>query len=142
MDQLSKGGRETTPYHTTRDQVYLIESISTIMENYFSSLFANFHNYTIRDLTDPANPISVFIKESFLCDTHDTSFFAPFLSSQIFFHYSDKRLRKRDDIVKVCFYFIILLLLLLLFIVIITLLIIIICSNLFIFINIIIILIY
>jgi hypothetical protein len=53
-------------------------------------------------MNDPTKPISVFIKESFLEDIPESecAFIEPFLSTQMFFQYSDKRLRKRDEKVK------------------------------------------
>jgi len=44
------------------------------------------------------------MKDSFLADipTQAREFIDPFLSTQMFFHYSDKRLRKRDkDLLRV-----------------------------------------
>lgn len=97
VNQLKKTFSDASPpYTTSKEQSFLVESISTVFVNHFSTLFSNFHMYTIRDLTDPEKPITVFMKESFLYDMPDSSFFSPFLSSQIFFDYSDKRLRKRD----------------------------------------------
>lgn len=79
----------------------LVDSISTVFENHLVSLFANFHNYTICNKTDPERPITVFMKESFLSDIEDDStleFIEPFLETQTFFHYSDTCLRKRDKV--------------------------------------------
>jgi hypothetical protein len=94
---LVKSYGKSLPYRTSKEQMSIVEQISSVFESAFAMLFANFHECTIRDLTDPENPITVFMKESFLAELTDTDFTKPFLESQIFFDYSDKKLRKRDD---------------------------------------------
>jgi hypothetical protein len=92
-----------TPYYTTAEQLACVQSLSTEFEIHLNSLFDNFHNYTICNLTDPSTPVTVFLNESFLediPDTHAREFIEPFLSGQIFFHYQEKRLLKKDK--KVC----------------------------------------
>lgn len=89
------------PYTTSKEQMILVDNISTTFENHLGSLFANFHNYTICNKTDPDRPITVFMKDSFLADIEDDStleFIEHFLETQTFFQYSDKCLRKRDDL--------------------------------------------
>ena len=97
--KLHKSCGKTLPYRTSKEQMQYVEQLSSIFEASFAQLFADFHEYTIRDLTDPDNPITVFMKESFLADlaATDVEFTRPFLESQLFFEYSDKKLRKRDD---------------------------------------------
>jgi len=104
IKKLNGTFKKDIPYRTTKEQLALVENISTTFENYFSSLFANFHNYTICNKTDPENPITVFMKESFLDDIEDEAalaFIEPFLGTQTFFQYSDKHLRKRDKVQRV-----------------------------------------
>jgi len=92
------------PYYTSAEQLACVQSISTEFEIHLSSLFDNFDNYTICSMTDPTKPITVFMNESFLEDIPDPKvreFIEPFLLSQIFFHYQEKRLLKRDKRVRV-----------------------------------------
>jgi len=89
------------PYNTTKKQLSIVENISTTFENHFGSWFAHFDNYTICNKTNPEQPITVFMKESFLADIEDNAtldFIEPFLETQTFFHYSDKCLRKKDKV--------------------------------------------
>ena len=92
----------TMPYSTSKEQLNLVEGISTVYESHFSSLFVTFHKYTIRDMTDADCPITVFHRESFLADleSNDRNFMQLFLKTQIFESYCDGRLRKRDQKMK------------------------------------------
>jgi hypothetical protein len=49
-------------------------------------------------VTDKSQPISVFLKESFLAeaDEEDTPFYSAFFETQMWFHYSDTLLRSAD----------------------------------------------
>lgn len=78
----------------------VIYNISTVFETHLGAIFANFENYTICNMSDPSRPISVFIKESFVEDIPETlcDFIVPFLETQIFFQFSDRKLRKRDKV--------------------------------------------
>merc|ERR1712137_363872 len=98
QELLSSFGNEV-PYKTTKLQNQLVDSICTVFETHFDSLFANFHNYTICNKSDPSTPISIFMKDSFLDDIEEDElpFIEPFISSQAFFEYSDQRLRMRDS---------------------------------------------
>jgi len=102
LNKLRQSFKSEIPFHTSKEQLSLVENISLAFEDHFTSLFAHFHNYTICNMNDPTTPITVFIKESFLEDmpASDCAFIEPFLSTQMFFQYSDKRLRKRDEKVK------------------------------------------
>ena len=98
MQELSDSFGGQPPYSTTTVQRQLVDSICTVFETHFDSLFANFHNYTICNMSDPLTPISVFMKDSFLDDIDESElpFIEPFIESQAFFEYSDQRLRRRD----------------------------------------------
>jgi len=95
-EQLKKTFGKTPPFQTTKEQMSLVDSLSTVFETFFTKMFTNFHNYTMRNLTDPSKPISVFMKDAFLFDHPHESFLTPFVETQVFFDYQDKRLRKRD----------------------------------------------
>ena len=99
MSELLSSFGEELPYKTTKVQRQLVDSICTVFETHFDSLFANFHNYTICNMSDPLTPISIFMKDSFLDDIEEEElpFIEPFIASQAFFEYSDHRLRKRDN---------------------------------------------
>lgn len=87
-------------YGFASDVIYhLVEEICTTMKAHLLSLFADFHKHCIKDLTDNNQPITVFIKESFLDRTPkaDRAFFQAFLQTQMFFAHSDARLRKADE---------------------------------------------
>jgi len=62
-------------------------------------LFDGFRNYCIRDLTQRNKPITIFMKDSFLesIPKPDLPFYNAFLSTQMFFDYQDKRLRREDS---------------------------------------------
>ena len=98
IKQLNHSFKKGIPFKTTKEQLSHVESISTIFETHLISFFANYHNYTICNRTDPAQPITVFMKDSFLVDipADAREFIDEFLDTQMFFQYSDKRLRKRD----------------------------------------------
>lgn len=98
INELKSSFATELPYKTSKVQRQLVDSICTVFETHFDSLFADFHNYTICNMSDPLTPISIFMKESFLDDIEDEDlpFVEPFISSQAFFEYSDIRLRKRD----------------------------------------------
>jgi len=111
-----KKTNQTTKFLDQRD----LGRIVKLFTEFFNSLFQNFHQHTLRDLTDPQKPITVFLKvclrmfdhtwwwrgltwiifsqESFLssCYEEENLFLMPFLETQIFFHFSDECLRKRD----------------------------------------------
>lgn len=95
-EQLKKTFGKSPPFSTTKEQMSLVDSLSTVFETFFTKMFTNFHNYTMRNLTDPSKPISVFMKDAFLFDHPHESFLTPFVETQVFFDYQDKRLRKRD----------------------------------------------
>jgi len=88
------------PFQTTEDQLSWVQQIGVALEIHLSSLFDNFKSYTIRSMTNPNNPVAVFMTESFLEDIEDPSilqFIEPFLSSQIFTQYSEYKLMKQDQ---------------------------------------------
>lgn len=87
------------PYKTSREQLGSVDTLCFTFRKYFKSLFVNFDDYTICNKSDPLNPITVFMKESFLADVDPASlpFLEAFVNTQAFFTYSDKRLRKRDQ---------------------------------------------
>jgi hypothetical protein len=90
----------TPMYAFASDVVFhLVEEICTTMKAHLLSLFTDFHKHCIKDLTDNNKPITVFLKESFLDQTPkvDRPFFQAFLQSQMFFAFSDARLRKADE---------------------------------------------
>eukprot|EP01104_Vermistella_antarctica_P008294 TRINITY_DN2070_c0_g2_i1.p1 TRINITY_DN2070_c0_g2~~TRINITY_DN2070_c0_g2_i1.p1 ORF type:complete len:1127 (+),score=295.60 TRINITY_DN2070_c0_g2_i1:341-3721(+) len=89
------------PYDTTKEQLNYVQGVSTVFESYFSNLFSSFNAHTIRDMTDPDRPITVFLKDSFVLEAEQqrsggSEFLSQFLDTQMFFHYSDEKLRKRD----------------------------------------------
>jgi len=88
-----------TPYVTSSKQLRLAKHISGLFEKYLSSLFDGFRNYCIRDLTQRNKPITIFMKDSFLesIPKPDLPFYNAFLSTQMFFDYQDKRLRREDS---------------------------------------------
>lgn len=90
----------TPPYGFATDVVFhLVEEICTSLKSHFHSFFADFSKHCIKDLTDNNKPITVFLKESFLDQTpkQDRAFFQAFLQTQMFFAYSDQRLRAMDS---------------------------------------------
>eukprot|EP01100_Stratorugosa_tubuloviscum_P007116 TRINITY_DN2992_c1_g2_i1.p1 TRINITY_DN2992_c1_g2~~TRINITY_DN2992_c1_g2_i1.p1 ORF type:complete len:711 (+),score=304.94 TRINITY_DN2992_c1_g2_i1:79-2211(+) len=88
------------PYVTTEEQYTLLRGISTNFQIFFSNLFANFYEHTLRDCTDSNNPITVFLKESFLAaqSNDDIKFMKPFCETQMFLQFSDQCLRTRDKV--------------------------------------------
>jgi hypothetical protein len=87
-------------YWYTDEQKYIIAEIRSLLEDTISELFKSFNQHTIRDLTNPAKPITVFLKESFLfsvSNKEDLKFLTVFLDTQIFFQYCDQKLRSRDE---------------------------------------------
>lgn len=103
VDSLKKKvEREMEKLKITKSTKFLdqrdLGRIVKLFTEFFNSLFQNFHQHTLRDLTDPQKPITVFLKESFLssCYEEENLFLIPFLETQIFFHFSDECLRKRD----------------------------------------------
>lgn len=100
VNELKESFGGELPFTTTKLQRQLVDSICTVFETHFDSLFANFHNYTICDMSDPLTRVSVFMKDSFLDDIEpeEIPFLEPFIETQAFFEYSDHRLRRRDNI--------------------------------------------
>lgn len=99
LRELEESFKSEVPYRTSKEQLTLVQSISTMFETHLESLFSNFNNYTICNMNDPTTPISAFMKESFLEDLteeNEVSFYEPFFATQLFMQYSDKRLRKQD----------------------------------------------
>lgn len=86
------------PYSTTSHQLRLAKRISTVFERYLSSLFKDFQNYCIRDLTEKDHPVSVFMPESFIASVpkNQKEFYEIFLQTQMFSHYCDQRQKKID----------------------------------------------
>eukprot|EP01103_Thecamoeba_quadrilineata_P007635 TRINITY_DN17488_c0_g1_i1.p1 TRINITY_DN17488_c0_g1~~TRINITY_DN17488_c0_g1_i1.p1 ORF type:complete len:586 (-),score=112.50 TRINITY_DN17488_c0_g1_i1:170-1729(-) len=97
--ELEKTFKDGT-YWPNEEQKSLMDAMRTVLEEDISKIFASFNQHTIRDLTNPAKPITIFLKESFLMSIHnqtDLRFLTSFLNTQIFFHYSDQKLRERDE---------------------------------------------
>ena len=97
---LASFKKHEAPFSTSREQLRLVENISTIFEAHLGSLFANFDSYTICNKNDPAHPVTVFMKESFLEDlpSSERQFIEPFFDTQMFFQFSDSKLRQRDRV--------------------------------------------
>lgn len=103
MRALRDTFNQEIPYRTTTDQKKLIELISISFENYLKAMFSNFKHYTICSMDDPTRPISAFMKESFIEDIPEPkAFVVEFLETQIFSHYSERIIRKREKEKAVC----------------------------------------
>eukprot|EP01112_Ceratiomyxa_fruticulosa_P020129 TRINITY_DN676_c0_g1_i1.p1 TRINITY_DN676_c0_g1~~TRINITY_DN676_c0_g1_i1.p1 ORF type:complete len:621 (-),score=67.18 TRINITY_DN676_c0_g1_i1:457-2319(-) len=87
------------PYQSSHTMLRMVEEICLVTQSYFMSLFSDFHKHCIREVTDSNNPITVFLKESYLAQTpkQDQGWLKEFFQTQTFFAYSDKRLRSSDE---------------------------------------------
>jgi hypothetical protein len=90
------------PYDPLPEEHEQVACICTIFQNHMSNLFENFRQHCITDVSDATNPVSVFIKENFTLlefadSKDDKEFMRMFLDTQLFFDFSDKQLRKRDE---------------------------------------------
>ncbi|KAL6052934.1 DENN (AEX3) domain containing protein [Balamuthia mandrillaris] len=96
---FSKVTKGPIPYSVNREQYAVCKSVSLLFQQHFSSLFSSFRKHCLCDQTDSEKPITVFLKESFLCDQprQCRPFMKRFLETQTFFQYCDQRLRKLDN---------------------------------------------
>ena len=90
------------PYDPLPEEHEQVNSICAIFHNHISNLFENFRQHCITDVSDSTNPVSVFIKENFILieyadSKEDKEFMRMFLETQLFFDFSDKQLRKKDE---------------------------------------------
>lgn len=90
------------PYDTTPEEKEQIASICAIFQGHIGNLFENFRQHCITDVSDSTHPVSVFIKENFTLiefanSKEDKEFMRMFLETQLFFDFSDKQLRKKDE---------------------------------------------
>jgi hypothetical protein len=95
---LERTYRESN-YWPTDEQKPILAEMRALLQDTIDESFKSFNQHTIRDLTNPAKPITVFLKDSFLCSlpTRDSEFFTVFLGTQIFFQYCDQKVRSRDE---------------------------------------------
>lgn len=90
------------PYDPTPEEQEQVSCICQIFQTHISNLVENFRQHCITDVSDPAHPVSVFIKENFVLleyadSKEDKEFMRMFLETQMFFDFCDKQLRKRDE---------------------------------------------
>eukprot|EP00026_Physarum_polycephalum_P007813 Phypoly_transcript_07881.p1 GENE.Phypoly_transcript_07881~~Phypoly_transcript_07881.p1 ORF type:complete len:305 (+),score=54.39 Phypoly_transcript_07881:646-1560(+) len=90
------------PYDPLPEEYEQVACICSIFQTHLSHLFENFRQHCITDVSDATNPVSVFIKENFTLlefadSKEDKEFMRMFLETQLFFDFSDKQLRKRDE---------------------------------------------
>jgi hypothetical protein len=91
------------PYHPTPDELQQVIAICKIFQRHLSNLFDAFRSHCITDISDPANPISVFLKENFLLfefseNDEEQEFMKSFMETQLFFDYCDKQLQQKDGV--------------------------------------------
>ena len=91
--------RKKIAYDATEAQMRVGDALRIASESFFSNLFAGFRKYCLSDRTDSDNPITIFLKDSFLADVpkKDRPFMKDFLETQIFNAYCDTRLRTIDE---------------------------------------------
>jgi hypothetical protein len=90
------------PYDPTAEEHEQVSIVCSMFQTHISNLFQNFRNHCITDVSDPTNPVSVFIKENFILieyedSKEDQEFMRMFLETQLFFDFSDKQLRTKDE---------------------------------------------
>jgi hypothetical protein len=87
-----------TPYATTSKQLRLAKKISHHFSKYLSSLFDNFRECCMRDVSVRNKPITIFVKERFLegVPKEHLTFYNMLMNTQMFFDFQDKRLRRED----------------------------------------------
>lgn len=95
------GHHNGIPYDPTPDEYQQASSICSLFQTHMSDLFQNFRSHCITDVSD-SDPVSVFIKENFILfefadSKDDQEFMRMFLDTQLFFDFSDKQLRKKDE---------------------------------------------
>lgn len=89
------------PYDPLPEESQQLECVTTLFQHHLSNLFQNFRSHCITDVSDSTKPVSVFIKENFVlleyADKEDQEFMRMFLDTQLFFDFSDKQLRNKDE---------------------------------------------
>lgn len=80
------------------EQSQLLARMGRVLQDHFVSCLGDYRRHCIRDMTDKAKPITVFLKDSFLAEASDEDrpFYTAFFDTQTWFHYSDRLLRSAD----------------------------------------------
>lgn len=80
------------------EQTQLLQRMGKAMHDHFAACLDDYRRHCIRDMTDKAKPITVFLKDSFLAEASDEDrpFYKAFFETQTWFHYSDRLLRTAD----------------------------------------------
>ena len=80
------------------EQTQLLARMGKALQEHFVSCLGDYRRHCIRDMTDKAKPITVFLKDSFLAEApdEDRPFYTAFFETQMWFQYSDRLLRTAD----------------------------------------------
>eukprot|EP01094_Clydonella_sp_ATCC50884_P012443 TRINITY_DN2254_c0_g1_i1.p1 TRINITY_DN2254_c0_g1~~TRINITY_DN2254_c0_g1_i1.p1 ORF type:complete len:315 (+),score=83.22 TRINITY_DN2254_c0_g1_i1:90-947(+) len=100
LKRLAKSATSLPLYHPAKQQIRESTAVTMRLQSHLElQLLNNFANHCIRDVTDAANPITVFLYESYIAEAKKSEqpFLRRFFQTQIFASHRDELLRKQDE---------------------------------------------